>query len=74
MGRGIEGRKNFLNTKDHTDLIARLMQLADDRSMSVYAWALLDNHFHLLCKTNKRPLSSSMRKLLTGYAVNCNPA
>jgi len=40
--------------------------------MTVYAWALLDNHFHLLCKTNKRALSSSMRKLLTGYVVNFN--
>jgi len=70
MGRGIEGRKIFLNTKDRNDFIARLKHLADDKSMSVYAWALLDNHFHLLCKTNKRPLSSSMRKLLTGYVVN----
>jgi hypothetical protein len=41
MGRVIEGRKNFLNTKDRTDLIARLKQLADDTSMPVYAWALL---------------------------------
>ena len=40
--------------------------------MAVYAWVLLENHFHLLCKTKKRPLSSSMRKLLTGYVVNFN--
>ena len=72
MGRGIEGRKIFLNTKDRNDFIARLQKLVDDRSMTVYAWALLENHFHLLCKTNQRPLSSSMRKLLTGYVVNFN--
>ena len=40
--------------------------------MDIYAWALLPNHFHLLCKTKKRPLASSMRKLLTGYAVKFN--
>jgi hypothetical protein len=74
MGRGIERRKIFLNTKDREDFIARLKQLADDRSMFVYAWTLLENHFHLLCKTKNRPLSSSMRKLLTGYVVNFNPA
>jgi len=74
MGRGIERRKIFLNTKDRNDFIARLQQLADDKSMTVYAWALLENHFHLLCKTKNRPLSSSMRKLLTGYVVNFNPA
>jgi REP element-mobilizing transposase RayT len=72
MGRGIEGRKIFLNTKDRNDFIALLQHLAEDRSMTVYAWALLPNHFHLLCKTGKRPLSASMRKLLTGYVVNFN--
>jgi len=40
--------------------------------MDIYAWALLPNHFHLLCKTRNRPLPSSMRKLLTGYVVNFN--
>jgi len=34
--------------------------------------AILSNHFHILCRTKKRPLSLSMRKLLTGYAVNFN--
>jgi len=72
MGRGIERRKIFLNTKDRNDFIARLGQLAEERSMAVYAWALLENHFHILCKTNKRPLSASMRRLLTGYVVNFN--
>jgi len=63
MGRGIERRKIFLNTKNRNDCISRLEQLAEERSMAVYAWALLENHFHLLCKTNKRPLSASMRRL-----------
>jgi len=72
MGRGIERRKIFLNTTDRDDFIARLRHLADEGSMAVYAWALLPNHVHLLCTTEKRPLSSSMRKLLTGYVVNFN--
>ncbi len=73
IGRGIERRKIFLNRLERNDFIARLAQLAEDGSMAVYAWALLPNHFHLLCKTKRRPLSSSMRKLLTGYVVNFNP-
>ena len=72
MGRGIERRKIFLNKKDRKDFIDRLAELAVNGSMSIYAWALLPNHFHLLCKTKNRPLSSSMRKLLTGYVVNFN--
>jgi len=72
MGRGIEGRTIFTDKRDRQDFITRLSALAEDSSMDIYAWALLPNHFHLLCKTKKRLLSSSMRKLLTGYVVNFN--
>jgi REP element-mobilizing transposase RayT len=72
MGRGIEKRKIFLNNDDHSDFVSRLATLAQDGAMEIYAWALLPNHFHLLCKTKNQPLSAGMRKLLTGYAVNYN--
>ncbi len=72
MGRGIEKKKIFFNNKDRNDFIGRVSGLAEDESMDIYAWAFLPNHFHLLLKTKKRPLSSSMRKLLTGYVVNFN--
>lgn len=72
MGRSLEGTEIFLSGTDRNDFISRLAELAEDQSMAIYAWALLPNHFHLLCKTQRRPLSSSMRKLLTGYVVNFN--
>ena len=72
MGRGIEKRNIFINDADRHDFIERLAELSDDGAMDIYAWALLPNHFHLLCKTRNRPLPSSMRKLLTGYVVNFN--
>ncbi len=72
MGRGIERRKIFLDDQDREDFILRLEELVKDDSIEIYAWSLLPNHFHLLCKTGKRPLPSSMRRLLTGYAVNFN--
>ena len=72
MGRGIEKRKIFLDDQDRVDFINRLGKLVKEDSMDIYAWSILPNHFHILCKTKKRPLSSSMRKLLTGYAVNFN--
>jgi len=72
MGRGIEKREIFFNDADRHDFIDRLARLSDDGAMDIYAWALLPNHFHLLCKTRNRPLPSSMRKLLTGYVVNFN--
>ena len=72
MGRGIERNKIFISDKDREDFIARLSALAEEGAMDIYAWALLPNHFHILAKTKNRSLSSSMRKILTGYAVNFN--
>ncbi len=72
IGRGIERRNIFLTDEDRNDFISRLATLAQSGDWDVYAWALLPNHFHLLVRTQTRPLSSSMRKILTGYAVNFN--
>ena len=72
MGRGIERNKIFISDKDREDFIERLSAMAEEGAMDVYAWALLPNHFHVLAKTKNRPLSSSMRRILTGYAVNFN--
>jgi len=72
MGRGIEKSDIFLDNKDRNDFINRLSVLVGQGAIEVYAWSLMPNHFHLLVKTKNRPLSSSMRKILTGYVVNFN--
>jgi len=72
MGRGIERKKIFLSDTDRNDFLDRLSVLAEDGAMEIYAWVLMPNHFHMLCKTKNVPLSSSMRKILTGYVVNFN--
>jgi len=72
MGRGIEKNNIFFNNKDRNDFINRLSELVEESAIEIYAWALMPNHFHLLLKTKNRPLSSSMRKILTGYVINVN--
>jgi len=72
MGRGIERRKIFLSDRDRNDFIDRLATLSRDGAMEIYAWVLMPNHFHILCKTAKIPLASIMRRILTGYVVNFN--
>ena len=72
MGRGIERREIFLSDTDRNDFIGRMATLAEDGAMEIYAWVLMPNHFHMLCKTKKLPLASSMRRILTGYVVNFN--
>ena len=51
---------------------ARLAALWREGEWTVYAWALLPNHFHLLVRTGAQPLFRSMKKLLTGYVVYFN--
>jgi len=72
MGRGIDGIKIFRQKDDHEDFYGRLEHLCEKKALSIYAFALMDNHFHLLVRTGKYSLSDSMRKLLTGYVVNYN--
>ena len=72
MGRGIDGVKIFSNRKDREDFLERLADLCGADALSIYAWALMSNHFHLLVRTANQLLSNSMRKLLTGYVVNYN--
>ncbi|HSM90594.1 MAG TPA: transposase, partial [Desulfobacterales bacterium] len=72
IGRGIERRDVFLGDADRNDFIERLGALAQSGAWNVYAWALMRNHFHLLCKTAGQPVSVSMHRLLTGYVVNFN--
>jgi REP element-mobilizing transposase RayT len=68
MVRGLERRAIFRDDADRADFVARLAALADAGALTVYAWALLPNHAHLLVRTRARPLARSMRSLLTGYA------
>jgi len=72
MGRGIEGISIFRSDEDREDFLKRLESLYEGEALSVHAWALLDNHFHLLIRTRKQGISDAMRKLLTGYVVRFN--
>ncbi len=68
MVRGIERRAIFRDDTDRADFLQRLAALATAGALTVYAWALLPNHAHLLVRSGGRPLSRSLRSLLTGYA------
>ena len=70
--RGIERKAIFKNGADRQDFIDRLGKLLHDTETACYAWALMTNHVHLLLRTGKTTISTTMRRLLTGYAVSFN--
>jgi len=70
--RGIERRRIFDDDADRDNFIERLGTILKEISIPCYGWALLSNHFHLLLRSGKAPISTVMRRLLTGYAVSYN--
>jgi REP element-mobilizing transposase RayT len=72
MIRGIERRRIVEDEQDRRDFVLRLGKLASETSTSIYAWALLSNHAHILLSSGPLGLAKFMRRFLTGYAVSYN--
>ncbi len=70
--RGIEKRNIVDHDKDREDFINRMGEIAKDTGTSIYAWALMTNHAHILLRSGNAGLPTFMRRLLTGYAASYN--
>jgi len=46
--------------------------ILNESKTACFAWSLMTNHFHLLLRTGPVPISTVMRRLLTGYAMHYN--
>ena len=72
MGRGLERRRILATNTDKQDFINRLGTGLAETGTQCLAWAIMDNHYHLLLRVGITPLSDLMRKLLSGYATAYN--
>ena len=72
MARGIEGRTIFQDEEDRQAFMERIRSLVRETGTRVLAWALMDNHVHLLLISGPAGLPTFMRRLLTGYAIGFN--
>jgi len=72
IARGIERRAIFRDDQDRDSFLERLGKNLVESRTPCYAWALLRNHFHILLRTGATPISTVMRRVLTGYAVDFN--
>lgn len=69
MIRGIEGANIFWDDQDREHFLLRVGTIGKATETRILAWALLDNHVHLLLFSGSSGLPRFMRRLLTGYAV-----
>ena len=72
MVRGINKTNIFIDDQDKARFLERLEKAVTEGKCSIYAWALMDNHIHLLFKSGAQGISAVMRKLLTWYAQYFN--
>ena len=70
--RGIEQRRIFDDDGDRRNFVSRIAKVALESETTIYAWALLPNHAHVLVRSGPLGISKFMRRLLTGYAVYYN--
>ncbi len=70
--RGIEKRKIVADDRDRKDFVTRMGTIAFETGTSIYAWALMSNHAHILLRSSPSGLPQYMRRLLSGYAVSYN--
>jgi putative transposase len=70
--RGIERNDIFKDSQDYSNFLTRFGTILTETATSCYAWALIPNHIHLLLRTDITPITTVMRRLLTGYAQQFN--
>jgi len=72
IARGVERRAVFRDDRDRGDFLRRVAALSGDEDITVFAFALMDNHFHLVLRRGQRRLGAFMHRLLTGYSGRFN--
>ena len=72
MVRGINKSTIFEDDEEREQFLNRLGENIKDARASVYAFALMTNHAHVLFKSGKPGISAVMRKQLTWYAQYYN--
>jgi hypothetical protein len=68
MVRGLERRAIVTDALGRADFVAQVADLAEQGALTVYAWAPVPHHLHLVVCTGATPLTRAMRSSLTGCA------
>jgi REP element-mobilizing transposase RayT len=72
MVRGLNKASVFADPEDKARFLKRLGHNVSAGRCAVLAWAIMDNHAHILFKSGEHGISKVMRKVLTGYAIYYN--
>jgi len=72
LSRGNAGEHVFKDPKDRLTFLDIIGNASERFSLDVFAYVLMDNHYHLLLRTNRTNLSKAMQWLGTTYTRRFN--
>jgi len=72
LSRGNQQQDIFLNDIDRHTFLKTLGRMSERFEVDVFAYVLMNNHYHLLLRTNRANLSKSMQWLGTTYTTIFN--
>ena len=72
MARGLNKMAIFKETREKTRMLKLIEEHLKDYNMTICAYCIMSNHFHLLIKADLNELASYMAKILAGYAKYYN--
>ena len=72
FSRGNKQQVIFLGDHDRHTFLKTLARMSERFDVTIIAYVLMDNHYHLLIRTNRPNLSKSMQWLGTTYTTIFN--
>ena len=72
LSRGNEKRNIFLNDDDRRLFLDTVGEMSERFAVDIFAYVLMDNHYHLLLRTTRANLSRSMQWFGTTYTRRFN--
>ena len=72
MSRGNEGRNIFFGDDDRQGFLGVVGEISERFEIDIFAFVLMDNHYHLLIRTRRANLSKAMQWLGVTYTRRFN--
>ena len=72
LSRGNERGDIFINDKDRTSFLHAVGEMSERFDIDIFAYVLMDNHYHLLARTRQANLKKAMQWFGTTYTQRFN--
>ncbi|HPU01294.1 MAG: transposase [Firmicutes bacterium] len=72
VSRGIDKNPIFIDPDDYNQFINILRKIRQNKPFTIYAYCLMNNHYHLVVNEKQTGISSIMSSINTTYAIYFN--